>query len=53
MKLVHLDTAIKIELDHININTVFYWSKNLKKNVDYKTQWICVQPILDSMVPYL
>ncbi len=51
MKPGHLDTATKKELGHIN--TMFYWSINLKMNVDYETTMICVQPILDSMVPYL
>ncbi len=35
------------------VHTMFYWFKNLKMNADYKTALICVQPILDSMVPYL
>ena len=51
MKPGHLGTAIKTELCHIN--TMFYWLINLKMNVDYKTTLICVQPTLDSMVPYL
>ncbi len=51
MKPGHHGTAIKTELGHIN--TTFYWFINLKMNVDHKTTLICVQPILDSIVPYL
>ena len=51
MKPGHLDVAIKTEMGHTN--TIFYWSMNLKMNVDYKTRLIHGQPILDCMVSYL
>ena len=47
----HLDTASKTELGHIH--KVFHWFTNLKMNVDYKSSLICVQLMLDSIVPYL